>query len=864
MSHTIALVDGEVDIASRRVRREKVVLSLTPKEAELLEYLTARPGKVVPREELLTAVWHYKSGVVSRTVDATVRRLREKIEEDQNQPVQLITVHGEGYRWNPLDVGGESPISTGLVGRKGDLARLARTVRPGHAVTVVGPGGVGKTAILRALIPAAPEAVFVDLTGVFDLGHALERIEAGLKLVPGPEGRRSGRIKRALQAREIVWCILDCVEEVSELGAVLTDWCAQCPRVAFVLGSRRLLEFEGEVAFELPPLGARDGAELLAKRLRQLDPDVEPVPIETLLPLVRLAHGLPLGLQWLAADLQVSDPRTLLQRHGEGDVDQATLERLNQVWKWLSAEEQRLLSRLSVFPDSAAWDAVEGVVGEVKPEYLRRWHAAGLIGRESADPVRYRLPDRVRGFAWSRLSEDEKRTINGDFNRWYADKALEWAPLPWGCTAIASVLRLAAERSNLRRVIAHGKPEEAWAAWWAVAMTWPDAEPPTSPAVPWPTDGDLKAVCESVGFEHGGPEPENGSVRLDVERLRRVARSDLATSEAISETLLLTCADDRVGRYWIHLALGSAQSVAWKPAFALRSFRRAESELCAGDDRLELDLRRGEGSHLFRFGDIVGSMRAYERFVELAGILQDPVTRAASWVGLGNVAAVLRQSERSIQLLKDAVRDLRRYDFGPGRANRIANAAISARELGYSHHALEWFGECEEGMTAYGDRYRARYLSNVARVWLDLGEYHRAEQGYREAYVRLPGVEGAMSAAQLGLLYQLQGRAEAAEWYAIAERELPQLMPEDQAMVLARLGAFGATSDAGPLPETLSEDVRLAVELYRSVRDPTLRIAALTRARARPPAVDHPMVSFAEAFTEVRFAMKVLEVSGLT
>ncbi len=72
--------------------------ALTGKEVELLRYLADRPGQVVSREELLEQVWGYRPGVVSRTIDTTVRRLRKKIERDPRKPEALHTMVGEGYR----------------------------------------------------------------------------------------------------------------------------------------------------------------------------------------------------------------------------------------------------------------------------------------------------------------------------------------------------------------------------------------------------------------------------------------------------------------------------------------------------------------------------------------------------------------------------------------------------------------------------------------------------------------------------------------------------------------------------------------------------------------------------------------------
>ena len=73
---------------------------LTQREFELISFLAASPGKVFSREELLNKVWLYDYFGDLRAVDVTVRRLREKIEEDPSQPHYVMTKRGVGYYFN--------------------------------------------------------------------------------------------------------------------------------------------------------------------------------------------------------------------------------------------------------------------------------------------------------------------------------------------------------------------------------------------------------------------------------------------------------------------------------------------------------------------------------------------------------------------------------------------------------------------------------------------------------------------------------------------------------------------------------------------------------------------------------------------
>ncbi len=86
-----------IDMNRYEVKKEGRLLDLTLREFELLRFLAGCPDKVFSREELLEQVWGYEYYGDIRTVDVTVRRLREKIEDDPSTPHFIITKRGVGY-----------------------------------------------------------------------------------------------------------------------------------------------------------------------------------------------------------------------------------------------------------------------------------------------------------------------------------------------------------------------------------------------------------------------------------------------------------------------------------------------------------------------------------------------------------------------------------------------------------------------------------------------------------------------------------------------------------------------------------------------------------------------------------------------
>lgn len=90
---------GDLEISFERyeVKKDGKVVDLTFREFELLKFLSTQAGKIFTREVLLEKVWGYEYYGDVRTVDVTIRRLREKIEEDAANPVHVMTKRGVGY-----------------------------------------------------------------------------------------------------------------------------------------------------------------------------------------------------------------------------------------------------------------------------------------------------------------------------------------------------------------------------------------------------------------------------------------------------------------------------------------------------------------------------------------------------------------------------------------------------------------------------------------------------------------------------------------------------------------------------------------------------------------------------------------------
>ncbi len=108
-SQLLTIGDLEIDPAAHSVRRSGEPLALTPREFDLLQALAQNAGRVVAAEDLLKAVWGAEYIGEPQVVYVHMRGLREKIEEDPENPRRVLTIRGVGYRLAPITPGNPAP-----------------------------------------------------------------------------------------------------------------------------------------------------------------------------------------------------------------------------------------------------------------------------------------------------------------------------------------------------------------------------------------------------------------------------------------------------------------------------------------------------------------------------------------------------------------------------------------------------------------------------------------------------------------------------------------------------------------------------------------------------------------------------------
>jgi two-component system alkaline phosphatase synthesis response regulator PhoP len=97
---TFQFAEIHVDFERAELLKRGQHVSIAGKELQLLRYLIHHRGRVVPREELLQNVWEYSSDIASRTIDLHIAWLRQKLEDNPQNPKHIHTIRGKGYRFS--------------------------------------------------------------------------------------------------------------------------------------------------------------------------------------------------------------------------------------------------------------------------------------------------------------------------------------------------------------------------------------------------------------------------------------------------------------------------------------------------------------------------------------------------------------------------------------------------------------------------------------------------------------------------------------------------------------------------------------------------------------------------------------------
>ncbi|WP_426515092.1 DUF4062 domain-containing protein [Diaminobutyricibacter sp. McL0618] len=321
---------------------------------------------------------------------------------------------------------------TELIGRDADIAEIRRMLATGiRLVTLIGPGGIGKSRLAIAAASAAAPAyedgvAFVDLSAVHDPERVLHAIAQAIGVRDTGDAPVIENLTTALHDRQIL-LVVDNFEQVLDAAPKLTALLAAAPGVAMVVTSRVLLRVSAEQSYEVGPLPEEWSMNLFVERARAVKPDFELTQDNSaaIAGVCAAVDGMPLAIELAAARVRVLSPAELLERldrqlnvlvSGSRDLPerQQTLRRTIEWSTQLLDDDQRhLLERLGVFEAGFSLEAAEAVgdgghadsVSDVLTDLTALVDSSLVSQTVSADRPRFSMQAIVREYARERLSD---------------------------------------------------------------------------------------------------------------------------------------------------------------------------------------------------------------------------------------------------------------------------------------------------------------------------------------------------------------------------------------------------------------------------------------------------------------------------
>ncbi|MFF4582207.1 BTAD domain-containing putative transcriptional regulator [Streptomyces sp. NPDC001389] len=413
--------------------------------------------------------------------EETRGRLADELGSDPS--AELVSLHREllDFDPSPAQVGPPAQL-TSFVGRADEVAEVAGMLRVARLVTLVGPGGVGKTRLSVEVAGAAADDVcFVELAPLRDGAGLPQAVMAALGLRGSglrPHGGQGPfeRLATALADRVLLLVLDNCEHLAGEAAALAGRLLAVCPRLRILATGREPLGVIGEHLWQVRPLEDGAAVRLFTERASAVRRGFTATPgrVERI---CAALDNLPLAIELAAARLRTMDVEDLAGRlddrlgvasaraNRSADERHRTL-RSVVAWSWdlLSGQEQRAARRFSVFPAGATSGAALAVC-RADGEELGSEVLESLVDKSLLEFAggRLRMLETIRAYGAERLEEaGETASAGGAHARYVLELARAADPLLRGAGQLDWLERMADGHDDLLAALRRAVGEGLW------------------------------------------------------------------------------------------------------------------------------------------------------------------------------------------------------------------------------------------------------------------------------------------------------------------------------------------------------------------------------------------------------------------
>ncbi|WP_034271891.1 BTAD domain-containing putative transcriptional regulator [Actinospica robiniae] len=454
----------------------------------LAELIREQPGDEEVLAQLLLAEADTLGPSAALTrYDAYRRRLREQLGSDPG--VELRQVHRrlleEG---TPAVRRGIVHEPNALLGRDTDIAAVHELLRTSRVVSVIGPGGLGKTRLAHAVAEGAEQRTvhLIALAGVTADDDVTGEVASALGVGEGlgPVGHRAvptdavAGIASALGSGPALLILDNCEHVLRGAMELVRGLVATSRDLRVLTTSRAPLGLSSESVYMLPELSLTTSIELFRQRANAARPGID-VPEDTVRQLCARLDGLPLAVELAAARVRVMsvtelarrlDDRFALLRGAANDAPERhrTLHAvIDWSWNLLAAPGQEAMRSLSIFPGGFTADSARHLLGQGEDEDAV-WDVLELLvdqsllqAADAGSGTRFRMLETVREFSAARRREaGEEELIVGRFLGWVSEFGIAHHEAMFGPDLVTSAARTRDEQENLLLALRIGLERE--------------------------------------------------------------------------------------------------------------------------------------------------------------------------------------------------------------------------------------------------------------------------------------------------------------------------------------------------------------------------------------------------------------------